>query len=89
MFLHLHPLKEKFLPENFCTEIPDIYAFLFLTDIGSTPANRLTCLRCAGRPTLSTVQEVLPHQVLCLGLVTGALRVVGPQTGTSGAAACA
>lgn len=33
------------------------------------------------------MQEVLPQQVLRLRLVPGALRVVGPQAGTPGAAA--
>ena len=33
------------------------------------------------------MQEVFPHQVLCLGLVSCALRVLSPQTGTSGAGA--
>lgn len=51
------------------------------------PGWSLTCLGGAGRPALGAVQEVFPHQVLRLGLVSGALGVVRPQTGTSGAAA--
>jgi len=53
-----------------------------------TPSSRLqTCLGRAGRPALGTVQEVFPQQVLRLRLVASALRVLSPQTGTSGAAA--
>lgn len=50
-------------------------------------AKLLTRLRRAGRPALGAVKEVLPQQVLRLGLVPGALRIVGPQAGTPGTAA--
>lgn len=50
-------------------------------------AKLLTRLRRARRAALGAVQEVLPQQVLRLRLVPGALRVVGPQAGTPGAAA--
>lgn len=46
-----------------------------------------TCLGGAGGPALGTVQEVLPQQVLCLRLVSCALRVLSSQAGTSGATA--
>lgn len=47
----------------------------------------LTCLWRAWRSALSAVQEVLPHQVLGLRLVSSTLWILSPQTWTSGAAA--